>query len=118
MKKGDYIVIAVSLLVVTGVALWYFASPKGSYAEIYSNGKLVKIVDLSISNVFTVTSQDGYNILEVKDGRIHVIESDCPHGDCIRQGYIDGKNETIVCLPHKMTVRILNDSASFDAVVY
>ncbi|MFR7670942.1 MAG: NusG domain II-containing protein [Collinsella sp.] len=43
----------------------------------------------------------GTNLIEIKDGRVHVEEADCPNQDCVHQGWVDAAEEQIVCLPHK-----------------
>ena len=66
----------------------------------------------------TVTTDLGTNLIEIKDGRVHVEEADCPNQDCVRQGWIDAAGQQIVCLPHKLTVDIVDESAetTYDVV--
>ncbi|MFR7749831.1 MAG: NusG domain II-containing protein [Collinsella sp.] len=60
----------------------------------------------------------GTNLIEIKDGRVHVEEADCPNQDCVHQGWVDAAGEQIVCLPHKLTVDIVDESAkaTYDVV--
>ena len=47
-------------------------------------------------------------------------EADCPDGTCVRQGAIQTPGETIVCLPHRVTVTIVGNgegTGGVDAVV-
>lgn len=66
----------------------------------------------------TITTDWGTNLIEIKDGRVHVEEADCPNQDCVHQGWIDAAGEQIVCLPHKLTVDIVDESAetTYDVV--
>lgn len=66
----------------------------------------------------TVTTGLGTNLIEIKDGRVHVEEADCLNQDCVHQGWIDAAGEQIVCLPHKLTVDIVDESAktTYDVV--
>ena len=66
----------------------------------------------------SVTTDLGTNLIEIKDGRVHVEEADCPNQDCVHQGWIDAAGEQIVCLPHKLTVDIVDESAkaTYDVV--
>lgn len=66
----------------------------------------------------TVTTDLGTNLVEIKDGRVHVEEADCPNQDCVHQGWIDAAGQQIVCLPHKLTVDIVDESAktTYDVV--
>lgn len=66
----------------------------------------------------TVTTDLGTNLIEIKDGRVRVEEADCPNQDCVHQGWVDAAGEQIVCLPHKLTVDIVDESAetTYDVV--
>lgn len=59
----------------------------------------------------TITTDLGTNVIEIKDGRVHVEEADCPNQDCVHQGWIDAAGQQIVCLPHKLTVDIVDEGA-------
>lgn len=65
-----------------------------------------------------VTTDLGTNVVVIKDGRVHVEEADCPNQDCVHQGWIDAAGQQIVCLPHKLTVDIVDENAkaTYDVV--
>ena len=44
-----------------------------------------------------------------KDQTINIAEADCPDGYCKNQGKITTKNQTIVCLPHKLVVEVIEN---------
>lgn len=81
----------------------------GNTACIYSDGKLIKTVDLHSAEEqsFTVNSADGgYNIITVKDGSISVTDADCPDRICVMTAPISDGVQPIVCMPHKLVIRI------------
>lgn len=81
----------------------------GSTACIYSDGKLVRTVDLRNAGEqsFTVSSADGgYNVVTVKDGSISVTDADCPDKICVHTAPISDGVQPIVCMPHKLVIRI------------
>lgn len=73
---------------------------------------------LSQDTTKTVTTDLGTNVIEIKDGRVHVEEADCPNQNCVHQGWIDAAGQQIVCLPHKLTVDIVDEGAetTYDVV--
>ncbi len=73
---------------------------------------------LSQNTTKTVTTDLGTNLIEIKDGRVRVEEADCPNQDCVHQGWIDAAGQQIVCLPHKLTVDIVDESTetTYDVV--
>lgn len=81
----------------------------GNTACIYSDGKLIKTVDLHSAEEqsFTVNSADGgYNTITVKDGSISVTDADCPDRICVMTAPISNGIQPIVCMPHKLVIRI------------
>ena len=83
-------------------------------AEIYQNSKLVKTVSLSENTEFTVYCEDGFNVVTVENGKICVSSADCPDKVCVRQGKISGA-VPIVCLPHRLEIRVVNGDNKTDA---
>lgn len=87
-----------------------------STARVFSDGTLVRTVDLNADEPyeFTVTFGDGgYNVIRVEDGKIGVTDADCPDKICMRRGLVGSGAVPIVCLPHKLYIVI--DSSDTDA---
>ena len=49
----------------------------------------------------------GYNIVEVREGKVSVTEASCPDKVCVNHGPTDQTADPIVCLPNKLVVRVL-----------
>lgn len=84
-------------------------SPQGQVAQIYLDQKLIEQVDLSQlkeSRHLKVESPRGYNLIEFRPGSVAVIEADCPDQICVHQGAIGHSGRPIVCLPHKLVIRL------------
>ena len=59
----------------------------------------------------------GRNRLVIRDGEARMEEADCPDKLCVHQGRISHTNESIVCLPHRISIRIVGeDEAPPDAI--
>ncbi len=114
---------AVFLLVIAAsIAVWFlhksFAKPPKT-AQILQNGVVIRTVDLenvSEPYEFEVVSEDGgRNVVRVENSRIGVVDADCPDKICVRQGFITSGVLPIVCLPHKLSV-VITDESGVDAV--
>lgn len=117
-RKGDLLAIGLVVLLAIAVLLCFFPKDKGqaSTAEIYLNGKLIKTVDLTKDQTFTVS--DRYtNEITVKDGEIFVADADCPGEDCVHSGKISTLGRILVCLPNGLEIRITSAKADVDFVV-
>ncbi len=95
-----------------------FAKPPKT-AQILQNGVVIRTVDLenvSEPYEFEVVSEDGgYNVVRAEQGRIGVVDADCPDKICVRQGFITSGVLPVVCLPHKLSV-VITDESEVDAV--
>ena len=57
----------------------------------------------------------GSNTILVEQGRIRVIEANCPDQVCVDQGWISNGTVPIVCLPHKLMIQIVGGGEALDA---
>ena len=117
-RKGD--LLAIGIVIVLAVATLLCFLPKtdnaASQAEIYLNGTLIKTVDLTEDQTFTVS--DRYtNQITVSDGSIFIAKSDCPGTDCVHSGRIHRSGRVLVCLPNALEIRIVHKDADVDFVV-
>ena len=91
----------------------------GSVVEIRQGDVLLQEIDLSAVTKeyrFTVEAPEGgSNTILVQPGRICVTEADCPDHLCVSQGWLTDQAAPIVCLPHRLVIRV-KDSSGPDAV--
>ena len=86
----------------------FMRSPEGNCVEIRVNGSLYSTYPLGQDEIIDVSTAYGSNRVQIREGVVTVTEADCPGHDCMRQGSISRRNETIVCLPHKLVIEITN----------
>lgn len=111
MKTRTWVIlIALVLAVSAGAALWQYSRPApGLTANIYVDGVCVRSIDLSQvtqRESFPVESALGVNLVEVEPGRIRVLQADCPDQVCVQAGWLSDSIAPIVCLPHKLVIRL------------
>lgn len=114
MKKNDFILFAACLL--AGLALWgcfkITHHKPGSYATITIDGREYKTLPLSRDAEITVSSKNGgSNVLVIRNGQATITDANCPDKLCVRQPAIKHNGESLICLPHKMIVRIHGKTA-------
>ena len=106
MKTAYWIVILV-LIFALSLAAFFLFSPgeNATKAQIYSDGQVIRTVDLLVDQEFTVTAPNGgTNVITVKGGKIAVTEATCPDHYCMHRGFVNGGYQ-IVCLPNLMEIR-------------
>ncbi len=119
MKKADLILVAGAIVVAAGIWLFYsVGAEKGKGVEITVDGESKAFLPLDENDSIRIDTDEGYNVITIKDGEVTVTEADCRDRICVEHKKIRKIGETIVCLPHKLVVTITGDEpGDFDAVV-
>ncbi len=117
MKKRDFVLIILILLLAGGSALFYRVQSQmqtggETYAELRIDGELIETYSLSDDLEKTIETEYGINRFEIKDGEVIMQEADCPDGYCVEQHEIQNTGEMIVCLPHHLIIEIKNSDTS------
>jgi hypothetical protein len=116
MKKGDIILLILTVLIASGIFVYFnLSSDKGStFLQIIIDQEVVNEVELNSNTNLTIPieNQYGYNLIIVKDGIVSVDEADCSDLVCVHSKQISHNGESIVCLPHKLIVRVVSDTES------
>ena len=116
MKTKYWVALLAALLLICTVLSVVFLRPgQAQQAQIWSDGKLMKTVLLSIDQEFTVESADGFNTVTVRDGKIAVTAASCPDGYCMQRGFCQGGAQ-IVCLPNRLVIKFVAEQ-EIDGVV-
>ena len=122
LKTKTWIWIIALALLVFGLLSWRTLTAKksGSVVEIVQDGVVLREIDLSAvtqAERFTVEWREGgSNTVCVEPGRICVSEADCPDCICVRQGWLSDQATPIVCLPHRLVIRVKGET-DVDAAV-
>ena len=116
MKSRTWaIIIGVVLMICVGASVVLLSGGEAQWAEVWSEGKLLYTLDLSMDRQLTVTTDKGTNVITVRDGRIAVTQADCPDGYCLARGFCAGGLQ-IVCLPNELEIRFTGQQ-EIDGVV-
>ncbi|QIB26599.1 NusG domain II-containing protein [Caloranaerobacter azorensis] len=89
------------------------------YIKIAVDGKVIKKITFDknmIGKTIDIRTQYGYNKIEIGDGKVRVIDADCPDKLDVKQGWISKPGEIIVCLPHKLTIEIVGENEADDEI--
>lgn len=118
MNKKD-ILLAVCVLVAAGaglLAVRLAGHSQGRQLRITVDGKEYGIWNLDEEQEIEVSTDRGYNRIEIRGNKACMKEADCPDGYCRRQGSISLTGETIICLPHRLVAEVLPDESGEEDV--
>lgn len=106
--KKDIIIIAVLLLAVLGSYFVFFLMnhEEAQYVQIYKGNTLIESYPLNKNGAYDIKTDDGFNRVIIKQGVVYIEEADCPDKLCVNQGKISKSGESVICLPHKLVVKI------------
>ena len=100
--RNDLIVIVILFLIIGG--LFFFKSRKqGQLIEITKDNQRYGYYSLNEDQIIKI---DQENTIQIKNQKVKMIQATCPDHLCIKQGAIDKKGSTIVCLPHHLIIEI------------
>jgi len=97
----------------------FFISSEGSEVLIRVGNSPVQRVSLKMDRKIEIKGEKGKAIIEIKDGRVRVVESSCLQKTCVNTGWINKPGQNIICLPNKVLITIEGkESPKIDAVSY
>lgn len=115
MTKGVKIclLVAVIIFVTAAVVTVILRRPSDkNYAAVIQDGKTLYTIDLSSEKDRTIRIDNpdgGYNVVEISGGTIFISEADCPDKTCIKTGKLTSEGVPIVCLPHRLVIKLVDE---------
>ena len=120
----DFLLILMIIVLAAVILLLTRSSGKeGAYVVVMVQNKEIARYSMTNNGVYDINANNGNNgdngntnKIEIKDGRVRMIEASCPNHLCIRQGWIRFEGQSIICLPNKVTVIVRGTGDGFDFV--
>jgi hypothetical protein len=88
----------------------------GTSVRVRGVGGFDVVVPLDADRRIDVPGPLGTTVVQVTEGRAHVVESPCPGRLCIAMGHIDAPGRSVVCVPNEVIVTIEGRGGAADAV--
>lgn len=102
-------------IIILGVAVALFLFLKfsandGEQVIVKVDKKEIARYDLNTDREVIIDGKDGgKNTLVIKDGKAYIKDATCPDKLCEHQGKIHMVGQSLVCLPHRVVVEIVDD---------
>lgn len=113
-RKRDLLVFLLAA-VLAGIGFWQWLPASGEpVAVIEQDGKEVRRVELDrISQPETLVLEGEISVtVLLEPGQVSIIHSDCPDQICVNTGVLTRPGQSAVCLPARVSVRIVGKSES------
>ena len=121
IRRDLYIWAAVIVIGAALLLIYFFTGKTGNREVVSVDGKEIRSYSLSdeVDEVITGFGGKGSNRLIIHGGEAFLESADCPDKLCVKQGKISKINQSIICLPHKLTVTIKGGKeGEVDAIVH
>lgn len=118
VRQSDIVIILI-LITVAFILFFSFYESDGDsvLAEISIDGKTVMTVNLKKSEEKILGIEDNPNVhFEIKNHQIRFIDVNCPDKICESVGFIGRAKESAICMPNKVSLRIVSNENDIDAV--
>ena len=94
------------LTIILSVFIYRKQADNNLYVEVSIDGHIeaTYVLDKDI-DIMLATG----NKLIIRDSKVYIQEANCPDKLCVKQNDISNLNESIICLPNKLVVRIVQD---------
>ena len=113
-KKSELIIsIALYIILIGAIVFMLTGSKNGETVRVYSDGELVWENALDHDDVFVI---EGKCTVIVSEGYVYVCDSTCANKLCEKCGKIRRVDQSIICIPNNVIVRISGEGGEVDAV--
>ena len=106
--KNDLLLTAALLVLGGALALFLFATRRdGGTVRVQVDG--CTELELPLGEDARILLGEGgefTNLLVIENGAARIVEANCPDQICVNHGAIRYEGESIVCLPHRLVVRV------------
>ena len=107
--KIDIIVLAALLLIAAiAVGVTLGSRKSGTRVRVTVDGTVVGEYRLDTDGKYSING--GSNILVIEGGCAFLEYADCPAGTCVKTGRIKYVNQSIICLPNRVTVTVIGEA--------
>jgi len=118
MNKSDKKLILMIIFIVTILLTLIHLIPtkEATKALVYYDNHLIKTINLTKDHTYAVEGLNGTIDIEVKNKKIRVTSETSPKHLCSKQGWISKSNQSIICLPNKIVIKITGEQ-NLDTIV-
>ena len=110
IRKTDIVLCIVVILFSLVTYFFLFKpseKPEKGIVVVTIDGKEYNRYPLGKDQNITIQGNGGMNCLQIKNSKVKMVKADCPDEYCVMQKEISKKGQSIICLPHKLSVEIL-----------
>lgn len=113
MKKYKKDIIILSVLFILAFGLFFLSNimnhEKSKYVKVYREDVLIKTYPLNENAQYEIKTENDSNQIVIQNRSVFMKDANCPDKLCVKQGKVSKNGESIICLPHKIVVKISSE---------
>ncbi len=119
-KRTDLIIIFVILLAAAAISIPRFLNSDNLTAEVYVDGRLEEIIDLSaVEKEYKIVPNTEPTVeITVGKGEIYFSHAECKDKLCVKSGKLTNGGETAACLPTRVVISVKSNKNKTDIMTY
>lgn len=116
MTRADWLVIASAVVLLPTLYITLWSVTPAQIVKITHRHDPPVEASLSTDQQLAIAGDLGISTLEIKQGKIHFIDSPCRTKVCVHSGWIHSSGQILACLPNGILVELLGGERRFDAI--
>lgn len=120
MNRNRWLILLCCCLLLIGAVGSFLAlrAPASGQVRVTRDGETLYTFDLNAAQdaTFTLEYAGSYNIIQIQDGKIRMLEAGCPDNTCVNMGYLKSAALPIVCLPNHLVIEFIATDDQTDAI--
>ncbi|MFM9913179.1 MAG: NusG domain II-containing protein [Methylophilaceae bacterium] len=117
LKVGDWLVLALSLLLVSWLFTSLWSNQPAGKARIRVGDKVYATLSLNQDRKLEIIGALGISQIEIERGKVRFVASPCHNQYCVHQGWLSRAGQAAVCLPNRVSIELLGEKR-FDSLNY
>lgn len=99
-------------------SVYMLKAPHGTQVNIVQDGTVLYSFDLTMAQdqILDIEYDGRINTVQIENGRIRMLEAECPDKTCVHMGWLNSKAMPIVCLPKHLSIEFTDSENDVDAV--
>ena len=121
MSKQKLLIWGCAVIFLLGIAesIWLILAPHGTQVNIVQDRTVLYSFDLAEAKDQTleIEYEGRINTIQIENGKIRMLEAECPDKTCIHMGWLSSRAMPIVCLPNHLSIEYAGAVDDVDAVI-
>lgn len=121
MNKQKILILICTIVFLMGIigSVGILLLPHGTQVNIVQDETVLYTFDLDTSQdqVVEIEYEGRINTVQIEDGRIRMLEAECPDQTCVHMGWLDSKAMPIICLPNHLSIEFADTENDVDSVI-